>query len=55
MAGEHGDVGGLNHALGQWRQVRMVLTERAAGAGRGGHRTDRDAAVGVGRMPEQQP
>ena len=55
MAGEHGELGGLEHSLGQRRQVRMVLAERAAGAGRGGQRADGEPAVGVGRMPEQQP
>jgi hypothetical protein len=32
----------------------MVLAEHAASTGGGGHRTDREAAVGVGGMPEQQ-
>jgi hypothetical protein len=54
VAGEHVELGRLDHALGQRRQVRVVLTEGAAGAGGRGHRADREAPVRVGRVPEQQ-
>src|SRR5580693_7729516 len=55
MAIQDGKLGGLNQSLSQWNQVRMVLAEHAASTGGGGHRTDPEAAVGVGGMPEQQP
>ena len=54
VAGEHGEFGRLDHALGQRCQVGMVLAERAAGAGGGGHRPDGEAPVGIGRVSEQQ-
>ncbi len=53
MAAQHVQLGRLDHSLGQRRQVRMMLSEHAAGTCRGGQRTDRESAVGVGRMPEQ--
>jgi len=53
MGFQDAKIGGLDHALGQRSQMRMVLTERAAGACRRCHRADRQAAVRVTGMPEQ--
>ena len=55
MAVEHRKLGRLNHSLSQRNQVRVVLAKHAAGASCGSHRTDREPAVGVSGMAEQQP
>ena len=55
MTGQHLDVGGLEHAVGQRQQVRVVLGERGARTCRGGQRTDGQPTVGIGGMTEQQP
>ncbi len=55
VAGEHARLGGLQDARGQRRQVGMMVGERAAGIARGGERAERQPAVGIRRMAEQQP
>jgi hypothetical protein len=52
VALQDGKLGGLNHSLCQWNQVRVVLTKHAAGTRCGGRRTDGEPAVGVRGMPE---
>ena len=55
VAGEHVELGGFEHparpAAAGADDARASVRARA---GRGGQRTDRQPAVGVGRMPEQQ-
>ena len=53
VAVEDGDLGGLQHPLGQWQQVRMVIGERGSGAPGGGQRADRQPSVVIGGVPEQ--
>ncbi len=53
VAVEHLELGGLEHPLGHWQQMRMMLGERGAGAGGGRERADRQPSVVVGRMREQ--
>ena len=55
VTGERVGVGGLQHAVCQRQQMRMMLGQRRAGAGGGGQRADRQPAVGICGMSEQQP
>ena len=45
MPGEHLDLGGLEHPLGQRHQVRLERAERLAGVARPGQGADLDPGV----------
>jgi hypothetical protein len=55
VAGQHRDVGRVEHPARQRQQVGMVLGHGRAGAGRGGERADGQAAVRIRWVAEQQP
>ncbi len=48
------DSGLFEYPRREWKQVRMMLTERRTGVATGGQRTDNQAAVDIGGVPEKQ-